>query len=885
MASRSQFRILYRSFFARIIDLEVLSQRGDLADAMARAGSLLAAFSLVLALVIVPRYLITTRPRSSLLYALWNDQEFLLSTTIAAAGLISVLTWNAMFPDLRDCMVLGTLPVPLRKIALAKAAAAGTVLALALAAANAFTGPAFPFAIADTPGAVPVAAFGWWITNAGAGLFVFCAVQSFQGIASQILPWRFFFRISGLLQLLALAAVLVWFFLSPPFAETVLHAPWKEPFLPSYWFTGLLHLFVGGRTAALDNLARMALRNLGIAGAAALTTSLLGWRRNPRRLVEAPQITPSGGMFFVDRLAPLLCPERVDRAVWLFTVRTLFRSRQHRLILAVYGGAAAALAAALLSGIFKAPARVWTHPNVPMLAIGWMSLFIAVAGIRAVFVLPHETSANWLFRVNRMHPSPEYFEAVRRTLILIGVAPVWIAVAALYITLWNGGTGLAAALLLAPASLILVDGSLRNFRKIPFTCSWLPESAQNRVGFVIWAVVLIVFAAAISAIELWGIYRLDRVLVMALILFAAAAETRAANLSSHAGGLQFTGDSGEGLQTIDVGGDGEPELAPDAPIHAPFLRWRHFAALLLIAGTLYEQSGRASDRRQYPQIGRSYEAGGRRLNISCAGQGSPAAIFESDWNEPGAGWIPAQREVARFTRACWYDRAGYGWSDPASSSHYSDNAARDLHQLLRAAGVAPPYLLISSGMGTFHARVFRSYYPQDVSGLVFLDPMNEDLAQRIPGYVDMLDPVLRRLYPVVGWFGGWRLLAERPAGAPPAFSLSEWRTVAALQLRSDSLGTALGELPLAANGQLARAAERGSTRLAVLSATQPGPVEDAELADRELTLRFSRELAARSDKGVFKTVTAHQNRIWVEAPQAVADTVRELLDQERDTTR
>ena len=109
-------------------------------------------------------------------------------------------------------------------------------------------------------------------------------------------------------------------------------------------------------------------------------------------------------------------------------------------------------------------------------------------------------------------------------------------------------------------------------------------------------------------------------------------------------------------------------------------------AILIAAGVGYEQVERGRDRARFPQVGRWVDIGGRSLNIYCSGEGAPTVVLESDALTPGFAWVSVQRELARFTRACWYDRAGYGWSDPAPSPHPSSASARDLH-ILRAAGV------------------------------------------------------------------------------------------------------------------------------------------------------------------------------------------------------
>jgi pimeloyl-ACP methyl ester carboxylesterase len=84
---------------------------------------------------------------------------------------------------------------------------------------------------------------------------------------------------------------------------------------------------------------------------------------------------------------------------------------------------------------------------------------------------------------------------------------------------------------------------------------------------------------------------------------------------------------------------------------------------LAITGALYEMIGRWRDARRFPQRGHLVHAGSIRMNIDCSGQGSPTVILESGSGGPSLDWLMVQPEVAKFSRVCSYDRAGYGWSD------------------------------------------------------------------------------------------------------------------------------------------------------------------------------------------------------------------------------
>jgi hypothetical protein len=98
----------------------------------------------------------------------------------------------------------------------------------------------------------------------------------------------------------------------------------------------------------------------------------------------------------------------------------------------------------------------------------------------------------------------------------------------------------------------------------------------------------------------------------------------------------------------------------------PGRRLKQVAAVVVIlglVGSVFEQIGRYQDRRRFKQIGMSVNIGGRTLNLSCLGQGSPTVVFDTYGHQSGYSWVAVQSAVAKYTRACWFDRAGYGWSE------------------------------------------------------------------------------------------------------------------------------------------------------------------------------------------------------------------------------
>ena len=119
------------------------------------------------------------------------------------------------------------------------------------------------------------------------------------------------------------------------------------------------------------------------------------------------------------------------------------------------------------------------------------------------------------------------------------------------------------------------------------------------------------------------------------------------------------------------------------------------------------------------------DIGGRRLNLVCSGSGPVTVVFDAYSGGAAWDWFEVLPKVAKRTRACAYDRAGLGFSDPSPNPTLS-NAVEDLHKLLGAAGVAPPYVLVGSSYGGAAAQLYAYRYPKQVAGLVLVEPHHEN---------------------------------------------------------------------------------------------------------------------------------------------------------------
>ena len=146
--------------------------------------------------------------------------------------------------------------------------------------------------------------------------------------------------------------------------------------------------------------------------------------------------------------------------------------------------------------------------------------------------------------------------------------------------------------------------------------------------------------------------------------------------------------------------------------------------VLIAAGVLYQRVGARRDRLRYTDSGRWVDIGsGCRLYMLEKGSGGPTVLFESGIAATNLNWCRIQETVSQFTHTASYDRGGLGWSSPASSARTPGNIAIELHAMLEAAGIKPPYVLVGHSFGGLVMRRFTLLYPEDVAGVVLVDPM------------------------------------------------------------------------------------------------------------------------------------------------------------------
>jgi pimeloyl-ACP methyl ester carboxylesterase len=133
-----------------------------------------------------------------------------------------------------------------------------------------------------------------------------------------------------------------------------------------------------------------------------------------------------------------------------------------------------------------------------------------------------------------------------------------------------------------------------------------------------------------------------------------------------------------------------------------------------------------------PPIGRLYDVGGRRLLLHHSGTGGPAVVIAPGAGAIGLDYLNVHDQASAFTTSVLYDRAGTGWSHRVDLPRTAAEVVDELRDLLRAADVPAPYLLVGHSLGGLYVRHYAQRFPDEVAGLLLLDPAHEDFSAYMP---------------------------------------------------------------------------------------------------------------------------------------------------------
>ena len=328
-----------------------------------------------------------------------------------------------------------------------------------------------------------------------------------------------------------------------------------------------------------------------------------------------------------------------------------------------------------------------------------------------------------------------------------------------------------------------------------------------------------------------------------------------------------------------------------------FLRIVYIVLLVVLILVLFTITAGAIAKsnlaKKYPTPGQMVDVGGYKMHIYCTGQGSPTVILEAGLGDFSLTWGAVQTEVAKTTRVCSYDRAGYGWSDPSPEPVTASSMAEELHRLLVNANVLGPYVMVGHSLGGLVVRVFVHNYPDEVAGMVLVDSIHEEQNIRLSAAVPKFGAMQKQgekqgieQYRLFGFLSSTGIMAIMPQLIPnPGFQEEAFEQYKAIWATTGYFDRIVAETEaleeILAETRSMHIASFGQLPIIVLSAgvseSVPNFSKSENLKFEETQQELQSDLLALSTNS--KQMVAEQSGHYIQSdqPDLVIDAIGEMV--------
>jgi hypothetical protein len=505
-AERSQFRLLTRASAGRLFESELFARDTDAAQFAIWATAFVATPPILVALQMMFDYAVLARRPGELTSAVIGTHRlFFIVYGMLAVALFTAVIWDALVPERRDYEVLGPLPVRWRTIVAARLAAVSGFALLFTLAVN--LPAAAAYGLVASSAATPIRAlatpFAHAVATTAGGIWMFSTLLLVRSVLMWVIGPTRSARLAVVLQLVivvVLVEVFLWlpgllFWFRPALIAGQRSGGGAVLAAPPVWFLGLYEKLLLSDSMFYAAGARSALMWLATTVILAGIAYVVSTARSVSRILETPSSRPRSQSTRVLDIGARLVGSENGRAVYRFTLVSLTRSHRQALVVAMYVGAGLAFAAVGLIATSVGGLNVALgEPAAHLLAPPLVLTYFAVLGMRAVFAMPTDLGANWIFRLTEDRDPSRAVDGAYAALVVTCVAPVSALVALLGSLLWGPMRGCAAGALHLTLGGLLCEITLVGWRKLPFTCSQAPGSGTLRSRLPFYLAGLIVFA-------------------------------------------------------------------------------------------------------------------------------------------------------------------------------------------------------------------------------------------------------------------------------------------------------------------------------------------------------------------------------------------------------
>jgi hypothetical protein len=499
--SLQQTRLLARAFFSRLFESDLMPD-GLPQVQLVIWGMLLAATPTTALAVMTPIRYAKAQFYIPLAPEFDADRMILITLSMIAMGVVGLVIWDGVFPDRRDVRILGVLPIPTRSFVLGRLASLGRVFVLF--GTPLCTLQSLVFGLTVTGYGAPISRIhgitAHFVAVALACAFVFCTLVAAQCLLLLAFGRRAAQAASVTFQVLfAVGLVQLLFFLPDLGRALRLGGASHEGLsrlsgIPPTWFFAFYEQLAGTAYGGTETLSRLAvLVTLGSA-AAAIALYAFSYERLSQRALEGVAARTTASVF--TRLAGTRRLSRTANrplaaAVRAFTIRTLIRSRTHRMMFAVYAGFALALIlSSVLSIAFRNQGAGFWQPGLAMMSMPLVAQFLLLFAIRAIVAIPSEPKARWIFRICEPADRNAAVNGTRDAMLLLIVLPTTVLALLQGLVFWTIAAALSHAAFTFALGRLLAELLVPRSGKLPFACTYFPGSSKI---FSLWPLYLLAF--------------------------------------------------------------------------------------------------------------------------------------------------------------------------------------------------------------------------------------------------------------------------------------------------------------------------------------------------------------------------------------------------------
>jgi len=498
----SRLTALTHHFFKRLFLNETVFFEEQMMGKVIGIIAILSIFPAYVADALLFRYLLFPEKGTA-----WAEICLFTSLIMLLVGLITLFEWEVIFFDRKDYLNLMPLPVKPLTIFTAKFISLIMFVGMFVVGVNSLSSFVFAMFLGESRAYGLMSGLVLFLTHLlvmlTAGSFIFFSLAFLAGLFNILLRGKLFQRISDVVRfgLIVCHVFLLYFFLiDTTFIQKqfeTIQALKETPTsfmmnFPPLWFTGLYQVLMGNRDVFFQSLASRALLALAISIGVFFLITLLSYSRHLKKLAPegAKHFRPSLLRRIIEPVFNLtILRNPAERAIFWFNGSAMSQSRIHRLRIMSYLG----IGVGITMILFVSAGKIyWRAQSGNMLSLPLALTFFLLVGIRDASNIPLNYEANWVFRITENPDKWSYFSALRKSILILVLLPLYVLLFGFYCLMWNWQTAGLHGLYDLAFAVLLMEVLFFQHRKFPFACSYLPGKSKMHVY---WLLYLILFLA------------------------------------------------------------------------------------------------------------------------------------------------------------------------------------------------------------------------------------------------------------------------------------------------------------------------------------------------------------------------------------------------------